>query len=78
MPNATTRHDRRLARRVRQQRARELLAFCDRRIVMPRPVEKKIQRKPQTPAPAAPKTIGEHMIKKRLGFCYPDSGPPTL
>ena len=45
---------------------------------MPRPVEKKIQRKPQTPAPAAPKTIGEHMIKKRLGFCYPDSGPPTL
>ena len=44
----------------------ELLGFCDRRIVVPRPVEKKIQRKPQTPIPADPKTIGEYMIKKRI------------
>jgi len=55
-----------LERCQHQQRAWELLAFCDRRIVVPRPVEKKIQRKPQTPAPADPRTIGEYMIKRRI------------
>ena len=42
------------------------MGSCDRRIVVVRPAETKVKRMPQTPAPANPKTIGEHMIKKRI------------
>ena len=49
-----------------QQLVLELLGFCDRGIVVAKPAEMKVQRMPQTRTPADPKTIGEHMIKKRI------------
>ena len=48
------------------QGSRELLGFCDRRIVVVRPAKTKVEYMPQTPVPADPKTIGEHKIKKRI------------
>jgi len=43
----------------------ELLGICERQIVFGRPAWSKVNRRLQTPAPAEPKTIGEHIHKKR-------------
>jgi DNA-binding XRE family transcriptional regulator len=50
---------------LRPQEALELLAICDRRITTPRPAWCKVFHRVRTPLPAEPKSIGEHVHKKR-------------
>jgi DNA-binding XRE family transcriptional regulator len=43
----------------------QLLGICDRRIVVARPAWSKVFHRLRTPVPVEPKTIGEHVHKKR-------------
>jgi ribosome-binding protein aMBF1 (putative translation factor) len=54
-----------MARLLHQQEACELLGFRDRRITVARPAWSKASHRVQTPIPADPKSIGEHVHKKR-------------
>ncbi|HTQ31167.1 MAG TPA: helix-turn-helix domain-containing protein [Opitutaceae bacterium] len=48
-----------------KQPASQLLDICDRKIVVARPAWSKIYHRVRTPLIANPKTIGEHVHKKR-------------
>jgi DNA-binding XRE family transcriptional regulator len=52
-------------RRLNQHGSSQLLGICDRQIVVARPAWSKVFRRVRTPLPAEPKTIGEHIHKKR-------------
>ena len=49
----------------RAQPVSQLLGICDRQIVVARPPWSKVYHRVRTPLPADPKTIGEHVHKKR-------------
>src|ERR1039457_6236419 len=55
-----------MARPAAQQPAWQLLAFCDSKIVVPRPPESKVFRRIGTPVPVEPKTIGDWILCTRV------------
>jgi DNA-binding transcriptional regulator YiaG len=65
MPNVRDEPRLQLARGVRKHNPLELLGNCERKIVASRPVWSKVYHRVQTQVPAEPKTIGEHVHKKR-------------
>lgn len=52
-------------RHARHRHHCELLACCERQITAKRPVWRRASHLVRTPLPTAPKTLGEHLHKKR-------------
>lgn len=55
-----------MARALLQQRSLELLGIRDRQIAVHIDDETRRRKRVRTPLPAAPKTLGEHIFRKRV------------